>query len=136
MGQTTLITNLLLVAAGAATGGMARYLVVNYLPAEGSSIVGTALANVSGCLLIGLIWGLLDCLNAPKSLYLLLVTGMLGGYTTYSSYALDTVTMMSSGMYWRAFIYAVGTAVIGIAACLGGLAAVRGAFNLIERFNS
>ena len=92
--------NLLLVGAGGFLGAIARYAVTLLLSPAGSTSrlpLGTLVVNVSGCLAIGLLAGLGErtgFLTADARLFLL--TGLLGGYTTYSAFALESSSSVAS----------------------------------------
>ncbi|MFO7479118.1 MAG: fluoride efflux transporter CrcB, partial [Methyloceanibacter sp.] len=95
------------IAAGSALGGVARYWlsgVVARLFGE-TFPWGTLLVNVSGSLLIGVI----AALTAPEGRFfvgstsrLALMAGLLGGYTTFSSFSLQTLALLQDGDWWRA----------------------------------
>ncbi|SFX63594.1 fluoride efflux transporter FluC [Marinospirillum alkaliphilum] len=109
--------NLLLVAAGGALGGMARLAVTDLCSHWlGSRFPwGTLMVNLSGALLAG--W-LAARLGIPSSLdlssaWLALVVGLLGGYTTVSSFSLQTLTLWQSGQRFRAAAYTLATCLIG-----------------------
>ena len=121
-----------LVAAGAAVGGVLRYFTVNYATFGAGSFAGTMTANVSGCFLIGIVWAVLQWAGTPRAMQMLLVTGLLGGYTTYSAYALDTVLMMAGGRIAAGLLYASSTAVAGIGACAAGLFLTRRILSFIQ----
>lgn len=105
-----------LVAAGGAAGALARYGVAG---AAGATVAGTLLVNLSGCLLIGLLLALVDENSALRPL---LGTGVLGGYTTFSGYALDVHTLVSDGRPVLAAAYLFGTVAGALAAVwLGSL---------------
>lgn len=86
--------NLLLVGGGGFLGSVARYLVTGWatqLSHASRFPLGTLVVNVAGCLLIGLLAGLAEhaqLLTASTRLFLL--TGFLGGFTTYSAFAYET----------------------------------------------
>ena len=86
--------NLLLVGGGGFLGSVARYYITGWatqLSHAGRFPVGTLAVNVTGCLLIGFLAGLAEhahLLSPPTRLFLL--TGLLGGYTTYSAFAYET----------------------------------------------
>lgn len=86
--------NLLLVGTGGFFGSVTRYYLTGWatqLSGASRFPVGTLVVNVSGCLLIGLLAGLAEhanLLSAPTRLFLL--TGFLGGFTTYSAFAYET----------------------------------------------
>jgi fluoride exporter len=86
--------NLLLVGGGGFLGSVARYFLSGWATQASHASrfpLGTLLVNVTGCLLIGLVAGLAEhahLLSAPTRLFLL--TGFLGGFTTYSAFAYET----------------------------------------------
>jgi CrcB protein len=114
-----------LVAGGGALGTATRYLVSQVVPHVRGVPVGVLLINVVGAFLLGL---LLERLlgagpdTGPRlDLRLLLGTGFLGGFTTYSALATDTVALLVGGDAGRALAYALGTLVLGLLASLLGL---------------
>jgi fluoride exporter len=108
-----------LVAVGGAAGALARHGVTG---ASGGTVAGTLLVNLSGCLLIGL---LLAVVEEGSALRPLLGTGVLGGYTTFSGYALDVHTLMSDGRTVLAATYLFGTVAGALAAAWLGSTPVR-----------
>lgn len=102
----------LLVAAGGAAGSALRYAASLLLAAVSVAGVWPTLAvNAAGSLLIGLLsgWGLRGGWS------LLAVTGLCGGFTTYSTFSLQTVALLQEGRWAAAAGYAAGT----LALCLG-----------------
>lgn len=86
----------------------------------------TALVNISGALLIGIIATLFaDKAVANESLRLFLIVGLLGGYTTFSSYSFEAVSMMQDERWMSAISYLVLSNVVGILACVGGVMIAR-----------
>lgn len=109
----------LLVALGGAVGSIARYLMASRIQtATGWSWpLGTVLVNVLGCFLIGILYVLLVARPDPRhELRALLITGVMGGFTTFSSFSLETVTMALNGHYGGAAL----NVVVSVAACLLG----------------
>lgn len=125
-------TEVALVAAGAALGGVFRYFTVNYATFGIGSYVGTFVANFAGCLLIGIVWALLQAAGSPRAFQLLLVTGVLGGYTTFSAFSLDTVALIGAGQWFRAAGYVLASVVGGIGACAAGLYATRALLKILQ----
>lgn len=119
--------NLLLVMAGGAVGAGARYVTGRAaLSAFGPDWPwGTLIVNVVGGLLMGVLVGVLARTNADEPWRLLLGVGVLGGFTTFSSFTLETVTMAGRGAWLSAAAYVVVSIVAACAALLVGLAAVR-----------
>ena len=103
----------LLVMAGAAAGGLARYLVGIFISERtgGRFPLGTLVVNVSGCFLIGLLMPLLS----PRW-RLLLVIGALGGYTTFSSFGWETYQAVRNGSPLIGLLNIVASVVAGYAA--------------------
>lgn len=116
------------IMAGAALGGAARYWMVSTLTARigGRFPWGTFAVNVLGCFLIGVIATFLAERSAAAAWSLFLVTGILGGYTTFSAFGLETVQLTRQGEHVLALANAVGSVVAGYAAVwLGALLARR-----------
>ena len=104
-----------LVALGGAAGSLARWSLAEVTPAPW----GTFAANVSGCLLIGLLAGWL--FDRQPRLRLLLGVGLLGGYTTFSTHLLEARDLLASGDDARAAAYVLGTLVLSLLAAYAGL---------------
>ncbi|WP_040700839.1 fluoride efflux transporter FluC [Sulfitobacter indolifex] len=114
-----MMKTLIMVALGGALGASLRFLV-------GLAVgfpLGTLAVNVSGSLAIGLVWVLL----AEKSSLLLpfLMTGLLGGFTTFSAFSLDTLRLLEAGRAGVAFSYVGASVILSLAACLLGLWVAR-----------
>ena len=82
---------------------------------------GTAAINVSGSFLLGLLTGSATR-GAPHELLLVLGTGLLGGYTTFSTASVETVRLVQQHRVTASAVYALGVLVLTIAAALLGLA--------------
>lgn len=100
------ITDILIVALGGALGATCRFMAQAAMPF--SSRWGLIAINLTGCLLIGIVWRLLP----SRALSLLLVTGVLGGFTTFSSFSFDTLTLLREGRWAEALGY-VAVSVLG-----------------------
>ena len=82
----------------------------------------TGLVNISGAFAIGIIATLFaDRAIANESLRLFLIVGLLGGYTTFSSYTWEAISLMQEDRWLPAIGYLVGSNVIGILACVAGV---------------
>jgi len=115
------------VALGSAAGGVARYAIARLWPTvPGGWPLATMAVNVVGSFAIGWLSALLASRaaagGATETLRVFLMTGVLGGFTTYSAFALETVTLGSSGEMLRAAAYVVVTVVLCLAAALAGRA--------------
>ena len=112
------------VALGSAIGGVARYAVASVFPLlPGRWPIAAMLVNLAGSLLIGLLSVALGVRSGgPDTLRLFWLTGVLGGFTTYSAFALETTLLVGSGAHLRAFGYVLVTVLGGFAAALLGRA--------------
>jgi len=120
---------LLQVALGGAIGASARYLSgAAILRAFGSGFpYGTMFVNIVGSFLMGLlaIW-LMERMDGSFARYApFLMTGVLGGFTTFSAYSLDALYLMERGRYMSASIYMGGSVVLAIAALFLGMTLAR-----------
>jgi CrcB protein len=116
------------IAAGGALGSVARYALARALPHPdpGSFAWATFLANVSGCLLIGvLMWLILEVWGASRYVRPFLGIGVLGGYTTFSTYAVEAQGMARAGMWGTAGLYVVTSVLLGLVAVRVGYALGR-----------
>ena len=117
-----IIRNILAVGAGSFIGGVARYLVSLAMKGIGKGFPwATLTVNLLGCLLIGLLWGLLSR-NATESTSwgLFLSVGLCGGFTTFSTFSKEALTMLQAGQIGGFATYVVVSVLAGIAlAALG-----------------
>lgn len=123
--------HILLVAIGGATGSVARYLTgLAMTRLLGPAFPwGTITVNIVGSFAIGLLTELVARkLAAPMEMRLLLVVGFLGGFTTFSSFSLDTMALVERGAGLTAFAYVAASVTLSLAAAFGGLALGRSLF--------
>jgi|SRR5579884_80584 len=106
------------VAVGAAIGGVLRYIVGTvFLQRFGPGFPwGTLFINVTGSFLIGVIaeLALTRAFGISPLVRVFATTGVLGGYTTFSTFSLDTITLIGDGALPFALIYAAGSVVTGV----------------------
>lgn len=120
--------NLLLVAIGGAVGSVCRYLTGLWMTRLFGPAFpwGTLTVNVVGSFAIGFLTELVARkLNASMEMRLLIVVGFLGGFTTFSSFSLDTMALMERGATVAAFSYVLISVVISLLAAFGGLSVGR-----------
>jgi len=122
--------NALLVALGGGIGALGRYLIgawVQNLVGNPDFPWGTFLVNVTGSFLIGVAFGLSkqEIVGSPG--WALLTLGALGGYTTYSTFALETLELLAdNGRVGAALLNTMGQLVAGLALAYIGVLVVRG----------
>ncbi|WP_181779220.1 fluoride efflux transporter CrcB [Pseudonocardia pini] len=113
-------------AAGGAVGALARWTVGLGLPAApGTFPLGTFLINVVGCLAIGALVEVLTTRPSNPLLRPFLATGVLGGFTTFSTYAVDVAHLLLAGHPGTGLLYLAGTLLAALAATWAGRGAVR-----------
>ncbi|WP_421983439.1 fluoride efflux transporter CrcB [Roseibium sp.] len=121
--------HLLLVMLGGAFGAGARHLVaLASLRLFGTGFpVGTLTVNVVGSLVMGLLigWLVKSDFQHVQTVRYFVATGVLGGFTTFSAFSLDTSVLWERGDTFLAMVYVVASVLLSIAAVFGGLAIAR-----------
>ncbi len=118
------------IAIGGAAGALVRYgtghLIQSLTPR--TFPFATLAVNLVGCLLIGLCFVWLDPGRASAPLRLGIQVGLIGALTTFSTYSLDTFRLLSQSRYAEAAGYALGSVIVGLAACYVGIVLGRALF--------
>lgn len=123
-----MIRNILMVGLGGGIGSIARYLcqrwfIVNY---PGHFPWGTFAVNITGCFLIGLFWGLsFRSFESNEMWKLLLMTGLCGGFTTFSAFTLEGIGLIKEQRMTLFFLYIAGSVLTGLLATLIGMKLTR-----------
>ena len=110
--MASLLADIVFVAIGGATGAVCRYGIQQSTPVLFEKHYYTLAINLIGCFAIGVIWAILNEVNAPAWLSRLLIAGFLGGFTTFSTFALDAFALIQTGRALQSALY-VGSSVIG-----------------------
>jgi fluoride exporter len=126
------LLTLVAISVGGGLGALARWLLGEVFPAGRTAFPWTTLAiNVSGCLLIGVLMVLVsDVWVGRRLLRPFLGVGVLGGYTTFSTYTVDITRLVSNGAATVGLAYLVGTVCAALVATYAGIAGTR---LLVER---
>jgi CrcB protein len=119
-----MLRNFLFIGAGGAMGSMARYG-VSYLMSkfieQPLRFYSTFTINVLGSFIIGLLFGLVSRHQISPLNYLILATGFCGGFTTFSTFTLENIDLMSRGQSLLALFYTGLSMVVGLLLCRVGI---------------
>jgi CrcB protein len=114
---------LLAIAAGGAAGSVLRYLVQQwFLRLGGTFPAGTLAVNVVGCFLIGVLARAFSTPGSDPLWRAALTIGFCGGFTTFSTFSAEVVTLVEEGRAASAFMYVTASVLVSIAATVAGLA--------------
>lgn len=120
------LVDAVLVGSGGACGSIARHLVSLALAPLPAFPYGTLAVNVTGSFVAGLLVGVGDGRGLATPARLLLVTGFLGGYTTFSAFGVETVRLAEAHGAFAASANVVVSLVLGLGGAAAGLALGRG----------
>jgi len=119
---------LIFIGMGGFIGSVSRYWVQLFINKYLAVIfpVGTFIVNITGCFAIGVLYALADK-NAWMSLEwrLFLITGICGGYTTFSTFSYESIQLFRQGNYLFFLLYVVLSVLLGLLATIGGIAMVK-----------
>jgi fluoride exporter len=125
---------ILIIGIGGGIGAVLRYGVSglgirfsnNVFPA------GTLLVNATGSLLIGFIWALVDRFAITPNMRLFIFIGVLGGYTTFSTFSLETFLLLRDGEYRIALVNMAVSIVLTVGAVFAGYIAAKALMNVFK----
>lgn len=119
----------LLVFLGGGLGSLARYwisVLVNQQIDSKLNIFGTFTVNILGSLLIGLLMGwLLKSETSYPNLQLLLVVGFCGGFTTFSTFSAENLSLLKNHLYTEFLLYGLGSVLLGVLAVFLGVMVMK-----------
>lgn len=123
--------NLFLIALGGAVGALARFGLTGWVqPRAGSFPWGTLAVNVLGSFLLGLAFRAIEAGAVPMAWRQGITIGMLGAFTTFSTFSLEAVALARDGDWAQAVTYVVASVLLAVLAVLAGIGvgdmAVRG----------
>lgn len=121
-----MLRNILIVGMGGFVGSVLRYLVSTTLTSpKGMFPWSTFTVNILGCFIIGILWGVMDSYDwFSEELRLLLMVGFCGGFTTFSSYALDSLSVGKENLP-LSLLYLALSIIIGILFVFAGHSLIR-----------
>ena len=111
-----LMYKILLIGSGGAIGALLRYGVAGVVSRHigGTFPWGTLSVNSIGALLIGLLWGIFEQFQFSDSLRVFLFIGILGAFTTFSTFCLESVNLIKNGEIKYALAYIFSSNILGI----------------------
>jgi fluoride exporter len=118
---------LLAIGTGSFIGGVLRYLLSQFIQTKVYSTFpfGTLAVNIIGCFVIGLVFGLSDKTIISQEWRLFLATGLLGGFTTFSAFSNETVSMLRDSQFWYASAYVGLSVFAGLIATFIGISIIK-----------
>jgi fluoride exporter len=117
-----MIEKVLAVALGGSIGAILRYLIFIFFQRTHNQSFpwSTLLINLAGSFLIGFLWGFFDKIYVSPGVRLFLFVGILGSFTTFSTFAFDVFSLGRDGSIKYMFLYIFATNIFGIALAYGG----------------
>jgi fluoride exporter len=122
-GILALLPLLLAIATGGAIGAVARFRIATavHLRVGGGFPWGTLAVNVGGSFLLGVVLPLAGVAHPPRPLQAFVMVGVLGAFTTFSTFAFEVVALARDGRGLRALVYAATSLALGLAAIATGV---------------
>ena len=113
-----MLKDMFLVGIGSGIGGVCRYIISLFMSQTHNGFPwGTFIVNVAGCLLIGILWGITSRFQSLSPAFsLLLIVGFCGGFTTFSTFSREGLTLLQANNFLLFSLYAIGSVVLGILA--------------------
>lgn len=118
--------NILYVFVGGGLGAVLRFLLSGFVQKGLPGVFpwGTLTVNLLGCFMIGLLWSFSSRGNWGSMATLFFIPGVLGGFTTFSSFGLESINLFQSGHWRSAIIYVSASNILGL--CLAAVGARAG----------
>jgi CrcB protein len=125
---------ILLLLTGGAVGTLARYALAGFAHRiyEGIFPLGTLVVNIAGSFFIGLLWGLLDVGNLSTNSRTFIFIGLFGGFTTFSSYTLESLNLFRDGDVKLALVNVLANNILGLLLVFTGFILAKGLLSLFR----
>jgi fluoride exporter len=125
---------LFLIGVGGAIGTLLRYVVtkLDFRFSSGIFPIGTFVVNVSGSLIIGFLWGMFERMDISSTVRTFILIGILGGYTTFSTFSLESFNLLRDGEFKIALINVIATNLIAVVFVYLGFSAARWILEIIR----
>ena len=122
------------VIIGGGIGSLLRYIVSGAVQSRVEAVFpyGTLCVNMAGCCVIGFLWTLFDMTAVRPETRLFFITGVLGGFTTFSSFGVETFNLFRDAEYLRAFANVAVSNIAGLACVFIGVISSRALFALFR----
>jgi CrcB protein len=123
-----------IIGLGGAIGTILRYVMggLDYRFSSGVFPISTLVVNVTGSLVIGFLWGIVDRFAISPNIRLFVFIGILGGYTTFSTFSFETFNLMRDGEYRIAIFNITLSVVLSVGAVFAGYIASKMLMNLFK----
>ncbi len=125
-----MFNSLILVSLGGAFGAALRFIISKLFISSTPVFTYVALVNIIGCFVAGLIAGYLDKHIHTEATRLFLITGILGGFTTFSAFSLDILNMANKGKSIDALVYLLISVIGSLVAVFAGYLIINKIFNV------
>ena len=115
------------IGIGSFIGGVLRYLISEFVQTRylTNFPIGTLTVNIIGCFIIGIVFELADKGNLTQEWRLFLATGLLGGFTTFSAFSIETIGMLRDGQFWSAAAYIILSVILGLFVAFIGISIIK-----------
>ena len=127
---------MVLIGVGGAIGAVARYIVsgLDYGLYYGAFPVSTLVINLSGSLIIGFLWGLFEVVSVSSNMRMFIFIGILGGFTTFSSFALENFNLLRDGEKSAVIFNIAISNILGILLVYAGYALAKTLTAVVRQF--
>lgn len=131
MSTVSAVSKLFFIALGGAVGALLRYAVARSAALLTTDLFpwGTLAANLLGCFAIGFLWTATERAVLPPGAAAFLLVGLLGAFTTFSTYSLESVRLLQSGAVVRASLYLLTSNALGLGLVILGMASAEFVWN-------